>query len=410
MATKTATPLTYASRLYESAGGASAAVDRDRAVIRNVKVLGFHSPNGHGQPGAAGGTDYTESAMRDALPLYEGVQVMVDHPDRSRLGAERSAYDCLGVLRNARLTPDGIRADLHLDPAHQLAESVMNDVERKLGRFGLSHNARGDGPVKNGRYVITTIEEVRSVDLVTRPATNKNLWESVPVKTTLRAILESRLPTLSKSRRLHAKTLLEMDEYATADMAGDAPASPLDAPVEVASDPDQALKDGFRAAIDAVLDDDSLDVSAKVKKISEYLKTHDKLTAAAEPAPPVAEADDEKDEAKDDEVKESACDTKDDDKKHTYESRELAALRSEKAARQLCESLKFAAPQSVIDTLAKIADADARKASAEAFKAAAAAKAADRPRSVPPGRPLAESRDGAGDIDAFHKRVLVNAR
>src|SRR5579862_9834717 len=63
-------------------------VDRKAKLIRGVKILGFHSRN----PGSVlgkdfadmTGYDYDPSAIKAALPLYEGAPVNLDHLDSKR--------------------------------------------------------------------------------------------------------------------------------------------------------------------------------------------------------------------------------------------------------------------------------------------------------------------------------------
>ncbi|HJZ58388.1 MAG TPA: hypothetical protein VKE74_25830 [Gemmataceae bacterium] len=175
--------------------GSPLKVDRNRGIIYGVKVLGRYSRNSHHQPGAEG-TEYSASCMDDAVRrrLYEGVKVFTNHPPivngRRNAGAERSVQDLFGVLRNVKSKSGrdgqpGIYADLHYFKTHPLAQSVIEDVERGLGGFGLSHNAASDCQRERvdratRHLVIECLAEIRSVDLVDRPATNRNLWESAP--------------------------------------------------------------------------------------------------------------------------------------------------------------------------------------------------------------------------------------
>ena len=143
-------------------------VDRAAGVIFGVRVLGRKSDNGR---------EYLPEAIARALPLYEGASVRVNHPKRP--DDQRDTEDVLGWLVNARQSPDGgAVADLHLLTEHSLAARVMEAAERNPRLFGLSHNAQGDGEVRDGVFVVHEITEVRSVDLVADPATTRGLFES----------------------------------------------------------------------------------------------------------------------------------------------------------------------------------------------------------------------------------------
>jgi hypothetical protein len=172
--------------LFEEVATSAAAlkVDRERGVIYGVRVLGRYSKNNHGILEATLGTEYTPECMRQALPLYEGAKVKADHPlDRSRPGAERPVEATLGLLKQCRIRNDEngnpcIYADLYYYRSHPMADRVVEDVERRLGGFGLSHNAASSKErLDGGRLVIEEITVVRSVDLVDKPATNRTLWE-----------------------------------------------------------------------------------------------------------------------------------------------------------------------------------------------------------------------------------------
>jgi hypothetical protein len=388
-------PLRMFAWLAESAAdSAKLKVDRQAGVIYGVRVCGRFSPNTHGDPEATQGTEYLHEALEAARPLYEGAKVMCDHPaDKNRPAGDRPVRDVFGVLRNYRVEPDGSRADLHYLKKHPMAESVVEDVERGMGLYGLSHNARDGSPgraVRDGRRVVSRIESVRSVDLVDRPATNKNLWESLDVTTTLKTLLESRKPSLSTARQAWATHLLEMD-----DLAG-----PMDAPAPVATDPDEALKGGFEAAATAIVQQmmaGDLDDTAGLKKLKELMKAHSKLTGDAEPEAPVEESEGG-DKPKDDEKK---------DKPDMAESVELAALKRKDAARDLCESLQFVPTKDQLAALVEIQSDAARKTAAEAFKAAAAPRRGPLSRSPITGTPLVESRDAPKtDVTGFATRLL----
>lgn len=244
-------------------------VDKDAGVIRNVRVLGSRSKNCHDVPGVTEGTEYTRSAMSGVLALYEDATVYVDH-NRKEPDAERPFGDVLGTLRESKIVddPDGpaVRGNLYFNRAHPASAMVVEDVERKLGRCGLSHHAfTAKARVHEGRYIVESIGEVRSIDLVTRPATNKNLFESVESKTmkfTFRQVLESRKDKFPKT----VKRLLEMDDAI--------PAMPAtDAPVDSAQAIDEAFVSAMKALIDGYASGSVTDADM-VAKIKQLVKAH----------------------------------------------------------------------------------------------------------------------------------------
>jgi len=147
-------------------------VDRDSGVIKGVKIIGFNSQNGR---------RYLPDALKTAVPLYEGIKVNIDHPEKGPT-QQRSSHDRFGKFINVRFVEgEGIYGDLLYLKNHPLAESVCEAAEREEMNdvFGMSHNAQGEGTVdKKNIFVVSKITEVRHVDLVADPATTKSLTES----------------------------------------------------------------------------------------------------------------------------------------------------------------------------------------------------------------------------------------
>jgi hypothetical protein len=148
-------------------------VDRDKGIIYGVKILGFESLNNR---------RYLPEAMNEAISLYEGIAVNINHPEvEGRLPtAQRSSYDRFGRIVNVKfLDGEGLFGDLEYLKSHPMAGMVTEAAERMPDAFGLSHNAQGEGDTDNaGTFVIHKITEVRSVDVVADAATNRSLSES----------------------------------------------------------------------------------------------------------------------------------------------------------------------------------------------------------------------------------------
>lgn len=149
--------------------GAPLRVDRPRAVLRGVKVLGTVSKNGR---------EYSAAALAGAVPLYEGAKVNVNHAPGDP-NAPRDYRDRIGCLRGARAANDGLYADLHFNPKHALAEQLLWDAEHAPENVGLSHHVRAKTALVDGRTVVEQIVKVHSVDLVADPATTHGLFERI---------------------------------------------------------------------------------------------------------------------------------------------------------------------------------------------------------------------------------------
>jgi hypothetical protein len=247
-------------------------IDEVAGAICNVRVLGLESANGR---------RYDRDAVKRAIPLYEGKQINIDHP--SRASEPTSVARRFGWLEGVYQDTDGgLRArKLHYLKSHPLAAPVVEAARRNPALLGLSHNAQGkERRGKDGIGVIESIEAVHSVDLVADPATVAGLHEGKKMRSTVSQLIED----LRYTRPGVSRALTEMAEagLVSADTPMDAPPAPEDGGED--ADHETALKTGFRAAIIACLDDESMDLMAKVKRIKEILKTEEKLLAKEMPA------------------------------------------------------------------------------------------------------------------------------
>ena len=254
-------------------------VDRENGVIHGVKVLGVKSKNGR---------TYSPKALASAARLYEGIEVNIDHPDRKNPGRERGIRESFGVLKNASVRDDGVWADLHYVRSHDLAEQITERAERFPDKLGLSHNAAGPTKGSGRNVIIEDVELVRSVDLVTRPATNDGLFESEdPENETMKKTTFGKLiRSIPDSHKTYRTVLLEME----GDMAPAAEMEVAEPAAEAGGD--DRVKAAFKEAIIAAFDDDSLDMKATMKRIGEILKAHDKLVNGSKKADlPAAESE-----------------------------------------------------------------------------------------------------------------------
>ncbi len=341
--------------LVEQTALAAARVDRAAGVVRGVKVLGPTSRNRHDQDGAHS-TAYTPECLRAALPLVEGAAVYADHPDRKEPHALRSAHDRLGELVNARLEEGGVFADLRLLTSHPLAARLFEAAESMPSAYGLSINGEAeDADVVEGVYTVRKIGHIRSVDLVSKPASTNGLFEGHTV--TLRDYLTRLVPALDVVKRKRVKALLEADDAGMMDQDMPPPADDAAAGVEGTPDHEQALWDGMRAAMLAVIDGPD-DAETKSKKVRQYLKAHEKLSADVGETDAAATTDtgggEEVEEEEEDAVADDADKPGEDkpDKKDTKEGEELRLLRAEKKARQLCEAARVEADGTLLEALA----------------------------------------------------------
>ncbi len=150
-------------------------VDRERGVFFNVKLVGSNGKK----------RVYPQPVLRAAMPMYEGCPVFANHVNP---GERRKIEDRFGTIRNVREGADGLYGDLFYNRKHPLAEQLTEAAENDPGSLGLSHDASGPSYYKHGRETVSRITEVRSCDLVARPASTDGLFES------LRESLDSLFP------------------------------------------------------------------------------------------------------------------------------------------------------------------------------------------------------------------------
>ena len=172
MLTKTK-PIRFRESLTESVYSPSAKVDRANKVIRHVKILGKDSRNQR---------EYTPEARAEAAAHYEGMSVNLNHPSKEQIKKSRGIEEKWGWLENVSNEADGVYGDLHYLDRHQYTPQLLELAERNPKQFGLSHNADCAGHRVGRKEVIESVEKVRSVDVVQRPATTNSLFESTVVE------------------------------------------------------------------------------------------------------------------------------------------------------------------------------------------------------------------------------------
>jgi hypothetical protein len=154
---------------FSDSRGLSLRVDRTGGVIRGIKILGLRSRNGR---------EYLPEALSRAVALYEGAKVNVNHPKGHPL-APRDYQERIGIIRNVQHRPgEGLFADFHFNPKHQLSEQLTWDAENAPENVGFSHNVHARTARQGETTTVEEIVRVHSVDLVADPATTRGLFES----------------------------------------------------------------------------------------------------------------------------------------------------------------------------------------------------------------------------------------
>lgn len=153
------------SELIEAIGGK---VDAEAGIIRGVRILGRTSRNGR---------RYSDKALESAARLYDGRKVNVNHIREGK--GERPLQDAFGEIRNPVVKGDFVEGDLHYLTKHSLAPVIAEAAQKFPKSFGLSHHAEGETRREGKDTIVEDVTAVHSVDLVSDPATNNGLFESV---------------------------------------------------------------------------------------------------------------------------------------------------------------------------------------------------------------------------------------
>jgi hypothetical protein len=216
---------------YVTSGGLALRVDGQAGVLHGVKLLGLVSRNGR---------RYSEAALSEAVQLYQGAKVNVNHPKRGPL-APRDYQERLGTIRDvAYRVGEGLFADLHFNPKHPISAQLAWDAEHAPQNVGLSHNVEARTRRDGDQTIVEAILKVQSVDLVADPATTNGLFEAeeepapVPVPPydkapldirweglTLEALEEHRADLVEQCRRPLEEQLADVREELAAMRAGE---------------------------------------------------------------------------------------------------------------------------------------------------------------------------------------------
>ncbi len=173
---------------YADARGAPLRVDRTRAVIQGVKILGLDvAQRPHVSARGAGGG---EGAVRRREGECESSQ------GRTAGAARLSGPHGRDPRRGSCGSDEGLFGDFYFNPKHALAEQLLWDAEHAAENVGFSHNVEARTARRGERTVVEAILKVQSVDLVADPATTRSLFESADPDGVLESI------TVEELRRL----------------------------------------------------------------------------------------------------------------------------------------------------------------------------------------------------------------
>lgn len=144
--------------------------EAETGVLKNVKLLGLRSKNRR--------TYDTEGVRKTAISKLTGARIFLDHPDEPN--KTRRYSDSFGAVESVEYrSGQGWFGTIKYNPEHPLAKKFAWDVRNVPKTFGMSINAVAKFGSRNsdGDVVVESLEEIRSVDVVTRPGTAEGIFE-----------------------------------------------------------------------------------------------------------------------------------------------------------------------------------------------------------------------------------------
>lgn len=181
----------------------------ENGVVKNVKLLGWKSKNNR---------TYLKEAVEQALPLYEGTPIYFDHNTKNPSYRDRAGY-----ISEPYLEEDGLYGSAHFNIKHTLFEQLKFDIENNSKNIGFSHMCEGQ---TNNKNEVVKVERIRSVDIVSEPATTNSFFEqeeknNIDIKTLTERIekleannlkLEEEVKELKKTKEINEQWVPVVEE------------------------------------------------------------------------------------------------------------------------------------------------------------------------------------------------------
>lgn len=149
-------------------------VDWDKGIIYDAWILGYKSKNRR---------DYPKKVLEARQGLYEGAQVYEDHDYERAKGkkpAARPMKELGGVTQAVYHASDGLRGNIICDKESPAGRRILNAAKLYPEKFGLSPlHTIVTTKRPDGWETVQDILAVTSVDVVTRPATTRGLFEAI---------------------------------------------------------------------------------------------------------------------------------------------------------------------------------------------------------------------------------------
>lgn len=162
-------------------GITSSRVDRAARTVYGAALLNSHSRNQ--SRSGQGHRYYPAGTMRQAEPMFEGIQLFVNHPEEGTEGKVRDVREILGMAENVRTEDYGhgtatLRGNIKAVPG-SLGDWFLGIAEAMPGIAGFSINASGKLRDDNGNDVVESFTVADSIDFVSKPGATSSIFESL---------------------------------------------------------------------------------------------------------------------------------------------------------------------------------------------------------------------------------------
>ncbi len=179
-------------------------------VLTGVHFCGLESVNGYG---------YTEKALREACTdkMYDNVDIYMDHAEKGKKGP-RSQVDKIGFAVKGSATfveGKGAVGAIQFNVKHPHFEAIKWWVENAPKKFGMSHVV--GGVFSESQNKIVQIKKVRSLDLVSDPATTQGMFLEGVISDAMQKDIEKNklMSTYYKAQSLISDCLYPLRETLT---------------------------------------------------------------------------------------------------------------------------------------------------------------------------------------------------
>lgn len=140
-------------------------------VIEGVHLIGTQAKNRVRADKAP--YTYKESALMQAVALYENVDVYLSHGEGNK---KRTIEEKIGYVANPRyVAGTGVVGDIVLNEEHAYTKAMLWWADNKPDKLGMSHVATN--LYSESENAIVEIKKVHSVDIVDDPSTTNGLFK-----------------------------------------------------------------------------------------------------------------------------------------------------------------------------------------------------------------------------------------